>query len=93
MFAGSTIPVTPQQLATGAPTFNATTGAVTISAVTGVIWLLTNAAVTNVVVAAGATTGTQIPGIGGTVVVRAIPASGVYAINPLAQTSWSFNRT
>lgn len=93
MFAGSTTPVTPQQLATGAPTFNATTGVVTISAVTGVIWLLTNAAVTNVVVAAGATTGTQIPASGGTVVVRAIPASGAYAINPLAQTSWSFNRT
>jgi hypothetical protein len=93
LFAGAVTTVTPQALAAGAPTFVAATGVATITAVTGITWLLTNAAVSNVVVTAGATTGANIPLSTGTVVIRAVPSSGLYTINPLAQTSWSFSRT
>jgi hypothetical protein len=94
MMAGSNTPVTAAALQTGAPTFNATSGVVTITAVTGITWLLTNAAVTNAVVTAGATTGANIPASGGNaVVIRAVPSSGAFTIASFAQTSWTFIRT
>lgn len=94
MFAGGVTTITSAALAAAAPTFNATTGVVTITALTGVRWVLTNSAVSGVSVSAGATSGNQIPSAGGTVVIQALPAlAGTHTIAPLAQTSWSFNRT
>lgn len=94
MFSGSVTTITSQALAAAAPTFVAATGVVTITALTGVRWLLTNAAVSGVTVSAGATSGTQIPATGQSVVIQALPTlAGTHNIAPLAQTSWTFNRT
>ena len=96
MFAGSVTTIAASALAAAAPTFNATTGVVTITALTGITWKLFNAAnPTGVTVAAGATTGTQIPTTpGGLVQVQALPvAAGTHNIAPFAQTTWSFIRT
>jgi hypothetical protein len=93
MFAGSAPTViTPAQLQAAAPTFVAGTGIATITNLTGVTWKLTNAAVSNVTVTAGPTSGAQIPLASSPVLIQAVPQAG-YIFGTFAQTSWTFNRT
>lgn len=81
MFSGAQTLVTPTT-----PTFVEGTGVITIPSVTGVVY---RRADTNAVVPAGAMA--AIPS-GTTLVIRAYPASGLYAFTPLSDDDWSFAR-
>lgn len=83
MFAGALTLVTPT-----APTAT-TAGVITIPTVTGVTYRRTD---TNAVVTSGATV--QVPGaIGQSLVIRATPATGLYAFNANVDDDWSFTKT
>lgn len=80
MFAGAQTAVTPT-----APTAT-TEGVITIPTVTGVQYRRadTNAVVTGTV---------TIVGVGNSLVIRALPASGAYKFNPNVDDDWSFTKT
>lgn len=81
MFSGSQTLVTPT-----APTFNAGTGVITIPTVTGVTYRRGD---TNAIVTGTVTIGTP----GASLVIRAVPSSGLYAFTPMSDDDWSFTRT
>jgi hypothetical protein len=82
MFAGAQTLVTPTT-----PTFVSATGVITIPVVTGVTYRRqdTNAIVTGTTTIAGTT--------GASLVIRATPASGLYAFTTNADDDWTFVRT
>lgn len=69
------------------PTFVAAGGTITIPTVTGVVYRRTD---TNAVVAAGSLV---VPTPGGTLGVRAYPATGAYFLDPVKDNFWTFTRT
>lgn len=82
MFSGSQTLVTPV-----IPTFVSTTGVITIPVVVGVTYRRadTNAVVTGTTTISGTA--------GASLVIRATPASGLYAFTPNSDDDWSFVRT
>jgi hypothetical protein len=82
MFSGTQTLVTPE-----APTFVSTTGVITVPTVAGVTYRRSD---TNAVVIGN----TTIAGPAGTsLVIRAVPASGLYGFTPNSDDDWSFTRT
>lgn len=83
MFVGAQTEVTPVQ-----PTFDAPTGVITIPTVTGVQYKRGD---TGANVAGGATV--TIATAGESMVIQAVPLSGIYKFAPGSDDDWSFTRT